>query len=63
MVGCEADLSEVEQMLAALCDLDSLDSGCDDFFVFVIVAIYGISNFQVDDSHFTTIGVNKGIRR
>ena len=58
----EPDVAAVEEGLAPLSDLEGFDSGFDDFLLLVIVAIYGISNFQVDDSYFTTIGVDKGIR-
>ena len=63
MVCGEAHVSEIEEWLAALGDLEGFDAGCDDFLLLVVVAIYGISNFQVDDPYFTTIGVDKGVWR
>lgn len=62
MVCGEAHVSEIEELLAALGDLDTFDAGFEDFLQRVVVAIYGISNFQVDDAYFTTIGVDTGVR-
>ena len=62
MVCGEAHVSEIEELLAALGDLDTFDAGFEDLLQRVVVAIYGISNFQVDDAYFTTIGVDTGVR-
>lgn len=61
MISGETHISEIDELLAALSDLDRFDTSLDDFLLLVIVAIYGISNFQVDDAYFTTIGVDKGV--
>ena len=63
MVGGEPYAPTVEEGFAALGDLERFDASCDNFLPLVIVAIYGISNLDVDDSYFTTVGVDKGVWR